>query len=90
MRTSNGAGRRSERRERTDEVVREHGLRELIDRRDRVAGRRRIGRIGLEQQRRSLAAHQPPREVGRNREHELRLAGGEHAVGVVLVARPRR
>ena len=79
------AGRRGERRERADQIVRQHGLRELVHRRDCVAGRGGIGRIRFDEQRRALSAHQPPREIGGDGQHELRGPGREHAVGLVLV-----
>ena len=65
--------------------MRQHRLRELIDRGDRVAGGGGIGGVRLQEQRRTLAAHQPQREVRRNRYHELRFARGQHAIAFLLV-----
>ena len=53
------------------------------ERRQRVAGRRRIGGVGLDQQHRPLAAHELAREIRRDRQHELHLAARQQR------ARPR-
>jgi hypothetical protein len=53
-----GARCRREVRQRPGQIVREGRLRELIDGRNRVDGRRGIGGVGLDQQRRTLAADQ--------------------------------
>ena len=54
----------------------------------RVAGRDRVGGVGLDQDRRPLAAQQLAREVRRNAEHELDLAAREQLGRLGLARRP--
>ncbi len=81
------AGRRGERRKRPDELARERTLRQRIHGGDRVARRRGIRRVGLDQHRRPLAANQGARKTFRNRDHELHGARREHPVDLGIVAR---
>ena len=64
------------------EVVAQRAGRELDHCGDRVAGGRRVGRIGFEQHRRPLAAQHPALEAGGDREDELDVAALDHPLGV--------
>ena len=65
-------------------------MRELVDGGDRVAGRRRIGRVGFDQQRRPLAADERAREALGHGDDERGGAGREHPVDLVVVVRLER
>jgi hypothetical protein len=71
-------------RQRALQVVRQRQRRQRRQRRHRRAGGRRIGGIGVDRQRRPLAAQHPLGEVGREDEGKLRLAAGDEVFGIAI------